>query len=131
MKEISSRAEIALLVNTFYAEIKKDPMLGPIFNKHIAEEQWPKHLETLTDFWETNLFGVAKFKGNPTLKHFNVDMNLPKGIKQEHFGKWLQLWFQTIDKLFVGELAHKAKEAARRMAHGQFMAVWNKSKSGF
>ena len=96
-----------------------------IFNKHIAEEQWPKHLETLTDFWETNLFGIAKFKGNPTLKHFNVDMNLPHGIKQEHFGKWLQLWFQTIDKLFVGELAHKAKEASRRVAHGQFMAVWN------
>ena len=61
------------LVNTFYSKVLKDDLLGPIFNKNILENQWPEHLDNLADFWETNLFGVAKFKGNPIKKHINVD----------------------------------------------------------
>ncbi|QTE23185.1 group III truncated hemoglobin [Polaribacter cellanae] len=125
MKEIETRDDISFLVNTFYHKIRKDNLLGPIFNNHIAEEKWPEHLEKLKDFWETNLFGVAKFKGNPTQKHLNVDRNLNHKTNQKHFGRWLQIWFQTIDANFEGHLANKAKEASRRMAHGQFMAIFN------
>ncbi|QNM86447.1 group III truncated hemoglobin [Polaribacter pectinis] len=125
MKEIETREDISLLVNIFYSKIRKDDLLGPIFNSHIPEERWPEHLEKLTDFWETNLFGIAKFKGNPTQKHLNVDRNLNHNTSQEHFGRWLQIWFQTIDEHFEGLLANKAKEASRRMAHGQFMAIFN------
>jgi len=46
-------------------------------------------------------------------------------VDQVHFGLWLQLWLETIDELYTGDLATKAKEASRRMAHGQFMAIWN------
>ena len=126
MKPIENRKDINILVNAFYAKIRKDEVLGPIFNGHIEEERWPEHLEKLTDFWETNLFGIAKFKGNPTLKHINVDKNLNHTVEQKHFGIWLQLWFETIDELYEGELADKTKESARRMAHFQFMAIWNK-----
>jgi len=126
MKPIENRKDINILVNAFYTKIRKDEVLGPIFNGHIAEERWPEHLEKLTDFWETNLFGVIKFKGNPTLKHINVDKNLNHSVEQKHFGIWLQLWFETINELYEGELAEKAKESARRMAHFQFMAMWNK-----
>lgn len=125
MTVITSRNEISLLVNSFYTKVRKDELLGPIFNRHIAEEQWPAHLEKLTDFWETNLFGRAIFKGNPSEKHVAMDRNLKYKVEQKHFGKWLQLWFETIDEHFTGELATKAKEAARRMAHVQFMVIWN------
>jgi len=124
MKEIENREDITKLVHLFYAKVRQDDFLGPIFNKHIAEEQWPAHLEKLTDFWETNLFGVPKFKGNPSMAHINVDKNLGHTIDQKHFGEWLNLWFMSIDSLFEGELANNAKEAARRMAHGQFMMVF-------
>jgi hemoglobin len=125
MKEIENRNDISILVNTFYAEIRKDETLGPIFNSHLMNN-WPAHLEKLTDFWETNLFGVAKFKGNPTQKHINLDKNLNHSIEQAHFGRWLQLWFETIDKLYVGDIADKAKNAARNMATGQYIAIWQK-----
>ena len=125
MKEIETREDISSLVNIFYNKIRKDELLGPIFNNHIPDKKWPEHLEKLTDFWETNLFGVPKFKGNPTQNHVNVDRNLKQSISQEHFGRWLQIWFQTIDTYFDGHLANRAKEGARRMAHGQFMAIWN------
>ena len=125
MKTIENRADISFLVHSFYAKVRTDEMLGPIFNSHIPDEKWPEHLEKLTDFWETNLFGIPKFKGNPTQKHLNVDRNLNYTTTQTHFGQWLNLWFETIDTHFEGSLARKAKEASRRMAHGQFMAIWN------
>jgi len=124
MKTINNRADIQFLVHTFYAQIRKDDLLGDIFNSHISEEQWPAHMEKLTDFWETNLFGIPKFKGNPTQKHIDVDRNLKHTTSQEHFGQWLNLWFQTIEAHFEGKIATKAKEAARRMAHGQFIAMY-------
>ena len=125
MKTLDDRSDIVLLVNTFYERIRQDDLLGPIFNSHIEEDQWPEHLDKLTDFWETNLFGVARFKGSPTAKHLQVDENLDYGVEQTHFGRWLQLWFQTINELFKGENAIRAQEAARRMAHGQFMTLWH------
>lgn len=125
MRTINNRNDILFLVHTFYDKIRKDNLLGPIFNSHIIDEKWPEHLDKLTDFWETNLFGVPKFKGNPTQKHLNVDRNLNYKTDQTHFGQWLNLWFQTIDEHFEGSLATKAKEASKRMAHGQFMAIYN------
>ncbi len=125
MNIIENRNDVNRLVNRFYAKIRKDELLGPIFNSHIAEEKWPEHLSKLTDFWETNLFGIPKFKGSPSAKHINVDANLNHTIESKHFGKWLQLWFQTIDELYEGELALKAKESARKMSTGQFLTIWN------
>lgn len=124
MKTIETREDVRKLVDIFYAKIRKDDLLGDIFNSHIAENEWETHLEKLTDFWETNLFGVPRFKGNPTKKHLQVDQNLQYNVSQEHFGRWLQLWFETINNLFQGERAIRAKEAARKMAHGQFMAIY-------
>lgn len=125
MNDIENRNDISVLVNTFYSKIRGDMLLGPIFNGQIPQEEWPKHLSKLTDFWETNLFGIAKFKGNPTQKHINVDAHLKHTIDQVHFGKWLQLWFETISELYEGPRATKAKESARKMATGQFLAIWN------
>ena len=122
--DIMSRADIMTVVQQFYGTIRRDDLLGPIFNHHIAEDQWAEHFEKLTDFWETNLFGLATFKGNPTIKHLGVDAQHHHTIGQIHFGRWLQLWFATINELFEGANADKAKEAARRMAHTQFMVLW-------
>lgn len=126
MREIVDRSDVFNLVNTFYTKVRKHKDLGPIFNHHIAEEEWPHHLEKLTDFWESNLFGVRKFKGNPTLKHIAVDEALPKGIEQELFGFWLQLWMSTLDELFEGERAQRAKDIARSIGHVQFMMLWRR-----
>lgn len=124
MKPIENRNDIQLLVNTFYTKIREDALLGPIFNSHLNQDQWKEHLIKLTDFWETNLFGIPKFKGSPTQKHIMVDKNLKHTIDQNHFGQWINLWFETIDELFDGEYAEKAKNAARKMATGQYVAIW-------
>lgn len=125
MNTINTREDVSKLVHTFYAKIQKNELLEPIFSSHISEKQWPEHLEKLTDFWETNLFGIAKFKGSPSAKHINVDKHMSHTITQTHFGVWIQLWFETVDQLFEGEIAFKAKQSARKMATGQYLTIWN------
>lgn len=123
MKTIEDRADVYKLVTTFYANVRTDALLGPIFNHHLTDEQWPPHLNKLTDFWVTNLFGEVCFKGNPSLAHQKVDKYLNHKMEQHHFTQWLELWFKTIDSLFVGEHANRAKEASKRMAMGQLANV--------
>lgn len=125
MKTIENREDLAVLVSAFYAKIREDELLGPIFNRHLKGEQWDEHLGKLTDFWETTLFGIAKFKGSPTKKHAMVDKTANYSITPTHFGKWVQLWFETIDELYEGVLADKARQSARKMSTGQYLAIWH------
>ena len=124
MTQITNREDVRVLVHTFYDKIRQNEMLGPIFNGHITDEQWPVHLSKLTDFWESNLFGVRTFRGSPSKAHVKVDKNLNHTISQEHFAQWLQIWFETIDELYEGELANNAKDMARRMSTGQYIHIW-------
>ncbi|TMM57522.1 group III truncated hemoglobin [Maribacter algarum] len=112
-KEITDREDVFDLVETFYTKVRSNELLGPIFENHI--DDWPKHLDRLTDFWETNLFFIRKFKGNPLLKHQIVDAGAGYSIDEHHFGVWLNLWFETVDQLFKGEKAATAKNRARSM----------------
>jgi hemoglobin len=121
--EISSRVEVSLLVNTFYSKVRKHEALGPIFNRIITN--WEVHLERLTDFWEMVLLhtgpGAGKF--SPVPVHKAVDKQVDYIIEQRHFGNWLELWFSTLDELFVGESANYAKEHARNMAQILFFRI--------
>ena len=121
--DIATRADIALQVESFYAKVRKHELLGPIFNDVIKD--WPSHLVKLTDFWETNLLFVRKYKGNPLKAHVQVETEHDHTIEQLHFGHWLQLWFETLDENFEGKNCELAKERARHMAHIMFLRIFN------
>ncbi|AUC15130.1 hypothetical protein BTO06_08265 [Tenacibaculum sp. SZ-18] len=88
-KQIENREDVFLLVNSFYKK-KVDEIIGEFFTKTIPENEWDSHIQKLTDFWETNLFFVRKFKGNPIKVHRDVDTNFNQTIQQEYFGIWFQ-----------------------------------------
>lgn len=110
-----------MLVSEFYKKIRKDPELGPFFNRVIKD--WDAHIERLTTFWESSLFITKKLEnryyGNPLQVHIQVDQENHNSITQVHFGLWMNLWFQTLDEYFEGEIAQNAKNRARKM--GSFM----------
>ena len=124
--DIQNREDVYLLVSSFYIKVRANEKIGHFFNDTI--EDWPAHLEKLTDFWETNLFMVSKFRGNPVRAHKEVDREFHKSIEQAHFGEWLNLWFQTVDSIFEGERANIAKNSARNMAHNLFMNIFMSRK---
>jgi hemoglobin len=79
--------EISRLVDHFYAKVREDASLGPVFNE--AVKNWDAHLALLKDFWTTVLMTSGRYKGNPMLAHFRLP------IEERHFGRWLQLFSET------------------------------------
>ncbi len=120
--DIKDREDVSLLVRTFYTDVRAHDLLGPIFNRIIAD--WEQHLELLTDFWESQLFLKRKYTGNPVAAHQEVDDKVNQTITPEHFGLWLNLWYQTIDSLFEGEVAWIAKNRAQKMSTMLYMKIF-------
>lgn len=112
-KHIENRADLILLVHTFYDRIRKDEELGPIFNSIITD--WEAHLEKITDFWEQHLFGVHKYHGDPIEAHNHVDETMDYSITAHNFGTWLYYWLNTLDELFEGKNVEVLKFKARKM----------------
>tara|TARA_R110000868_G_scaffold235220_3_gene488951 strand:+ start:938 stop:1327 length:390 start_codon:yes stop_codon:yes gene_type:complete len=121
-KDIKTREDVFLLVSAFYTKVKKDSLLGPFFNDAIKD--WDAHLNLLTTFWESNLFFKTKYLGNPLEAHVKVDRAHNHAITELHFGMWLNLWLQTIDELFIGEVAENAKYRARKMSTFLYMKIF-------
>ncbi|MBJ7879985.1 group III truncated hemoglobin [Gelidibacter salicanalis] len=125
-KDIGSREDVFLLVSEFYKKVRQDKVLGPFFNRIIKD--WEAHIERLTTFWESSLFMSRKleqrYHGNPLEVHIKVDKENDNAITQEHFGLWLNLWFETLDELFEGEYTQNAKNRARKMGTFMFMNIF-------
>ena len=107
--DIKDITDIQLLVDTFYGKIREDQLLKDIFNNKI-EDRWPEHLQKMYNFWQTVLLEEHTYYGSPFLPH----AKLPVDIK--HFEKWLGLFNTTVDDLFEGEKADRAKWQGQRMA---------------
>ncbi|WP_136466202.1 group III truncated hemoglobin [Flagellimonas onchidii] len=125
-KQIETREDVNFLVTKFYEKVRKDTDIGHFFNDII--EDWPEHIEKLTNFWETNLFFVQKYKGNPLVVHAEVDEKMNQTITNEHFGIWLRHWIDTIDTNFIGENAEKAKQRARNISVRMFITIFEHRK---
>lgn len=122
MKEIENREDVAALVRRFYAKVRTDETLAPIFNNSITD--WEEHLEKLTDFWTLQLFGGKIYNGNPIKVHQEVDDRSQHITTAYHFGTWLNLWFETIDAGFTGENADTLKRRARKMQTVLMVAMY-------
>ncbi len=113
-QDIRNREDVSRLVNAFYMKVRMDETLGPIFNAIVTD--WEVHLSRLTDFWEGQLFLNRTYLGNPLAVHQHVDSVTEGGISPRHFGLWLNLWFETLDELYEGEVVAIAKNRARKIS---------------
>ncbi|QSB26448.1 group III truncated hemoglobin [Flavobacterium sp. CLA17] len=109
-QDISSLGDIKLLVNTFYAKVQEDDLIGPIFNEKMLG-RWPEHLEKMYRFWQTILLEEHTYSGSPFPPHKHLPVN------QTHFDRWMEIFNSTVDFLFVGKLAEEAKIRAANMAY--------------
>ena len=127
--DIQTRDDVYKLVVRFYAQVRRDELLGPIFNGIITD--WDHHQHKISDFWERNLLQTGNFVGNPGRKHMDVDEHENNTISPEHFERWLSIWRATIDKLFVGPISDEAKIKAERIgANFMKMILANRQAKG-
>lgn len=81
-------AMIRDLVHAFYAKVRAEPVLGPIFNAKIKD--WDAHLSKLCDFWSSVMLMTGRYKGAPMAVHSNN----PE-VQPQHFARWLELFGET------------------------------------
>ncbi len=112
-KDIENRADIELLVRSFYDKVKADDTIGYIFND-IAKVNWEKHFPVMFDFWENVLFYTGGYEGNPMIIHQHINRVVP--LTRAHFDRWNELFVKTVDELFEGNNAMLAKQRALSIA---------------
>ncbi|MDG2521311.1 group III truncated hemoglobin [Caulobacter segnis] len=104
------------LVHAFYAKVRRDPQLGPIFDAAIGDH-WDKHLAKLCDFWSSVLLTTGRYKGAPMPVH----AALPR-IEGGHFVRWLEIFTETAGELWPSEAAAlvvaRANMIARSLQYG-------------
>jgi hemoglobin len=113
LPDITTRADVENLVNTFYDKVRDDATIGVIFNE-IADVHWDTHLPKMYDFWEGILFGTGNYRGRPMPPHFKLNETYP--FQPEYFDAWLALFYATVDELFEGEKATEVKMRAMNIA---------------
>ena len=120
MRDIATPEDIDQLVAAFYAKLLKDPIVGFFFND-IARIDLEEHLPKISAFWQQQLLGRPGYRGQTFAVHGALQKQV--ALTGGHFHRWLFLFDQTIDELFVGSLAETAKTRARNIAGSMQQAL--------
>lgn len=88
-----TREEIETIVYNFYGKVRQDALLGPVFEEEMTED-WDHHLPKMVNFWSSVMFSKPFYKGDPLEAHRRVS-----AISRTHFGRWLELFRQTVDEV--------------------------------
>jgi|SRR5690606_9171596 len=119
-RDIQHRKDIELIVDTFYESVRKDEVIGYLFND-VAKTDWSHHLPKMYDFWEVILFGTGSFKGNPMFVHKELHQKSP--LSTEQFAHWFELFQDTVNELYEGKNAEDIKGSASNIAQTMMYKV--------
>lgn len=111
------------LIAVFYARVRDDAELGPIFNDAIGD--WPEHLDKLTAFWSSVMLTSGRYKGNPVAAHLKHGARIEPAL----FERWLALWARTTAEVMPPEAAAELQAKAARIAESLQLAMFFKLPS--
>jgi len=101
--------DVEALVARFYAKVRRDPLIGPVFN--LAVHDWPAHEATLVSFWSSVVLRTGTYRGNPMAVHRG------HAIRAEHFDHWLALWRDTALEVMGAQNAQVFIDHATRIGY--------------
>lgn len=113
-----AEVDLERLIPRFYARVREDPRLGPVFNDIV--EDWPEHLEKLIAFWSSVMLGSGRYKGNPVMAHGRHGTRMPP----ELFARWLELWADVTNEEMPPAVAASLQAKAGRIAESLQLAMF-------
>ncbi|KKW90624.1 group III truncated hemoglobin [Sphingobium chungbukense] len=111
-------AGLERLVHAFYARVREDPELGPMFND--AVHDWAEHMEKLTAFWSSVMLGSGRYKGQPVPAHLKHRDRITPAL----FDRWLLLWKETTQALMEAGASVALQAKAARIAESLQLAIY-------
>jgi len=112
-KDISNREDLLKLLTHFYNKLLADKSISYLFTD-VAKIDLPHHLDILVNFWDSVLFQNDVYRKNAMQPHLILHQQSP--LQKHHFQTWLTYFNETVDELFEGEIAFRAKERALSIA---------------
>lgn len=98
--------QIARVVARFYAAVRGDAVLGPVFAAHVGD--WPAHEAKIAAFWRNVLLHERGYEGSPMAAHMRAG-----NVAPEHFPLWLALF----DRVLAETLPPQAAAGWSALAH--------------
>ncbi len=111
-------AEIAAVVAAFYAGVRQNPVLGPVFVAHVHD--WPAHEAKITRFWRNAILHERIYDGNPLAVH-----RAAGDVKAAMFTDWLALFDQTLARELPPDTAAAWSALAHRIGRGLIFGLGN------
>jgi hemoglobin len=117
-------AGLQRLVARFYASVRADERLGPVFER--AVDDWPRHLDRLAAFWSSVMLTSGRYKGSPMAAHLSHAAALTPDL----FDRWLALWQSATEAEMPPAAAAALHAAAARIARSLQLALVSRSAAG-
>ena len=111
-------AQLEALIPCFYARVREDALIGPVFDGAIAD--WDGHLEKLIAFWSSVMLTSGRYKGNPVAAH----MKHLGEITPPMFDRWLSLWAEVTEDILPAAAAAALQGKAARIAESLKLALY-------
>jgi hemoglobin len=108
-------AMIETIIRAFYARVRQDPLLAPVFASRISD--WEPHLDNMFAFWSSLTLQTGRYHGQPMAKHMRLN------VDARHFDRWLALFAETARDLCPPLAAERFIERARRVAESLELGV--------
>ncbi len=108
-------AMIERVVRAFYAKVRDDDLLGPVFAAHIVD--WEPHLQQICAFWSSVTLKSGRYSGRPMAKH------LPLPVDARHFDRWLALFEETARDLCPPAAAARFTTHAKTIAESLELGI--------
>jgi hemoglobin len=108
-------ALIERVMRAFYARVRVDPLIGPIFNSRIQD--WEPHIARICDFWSAVMLKTGRYSGQPMRLH------IPLPIDSTHFDRWLELFERTAREECSQDVADQFVQRARTIGRSLEMGI--------
>lgn len=115
VQKIQNLRDIKFFVDAFYNKLRKDDMIGPIFNK-IIQDKWFDYLDEMHHYWFNILSDDSFIYGNP---FFFANHGFPQ--EKEYYERWIELFYETLDENFEGEFVDEVKWKAAKIAQNKIL----------
>ncbi len=115
-----TRPEIDMVVKRFYARVRENPVIGPVFLESLTASRdiWDPHEAKIADFWANAILFERSYDGNPMMVHSGIS-----AIRPEMFDVWLDLFADTLRQTLPEPTAAAWEALARRIGRGLRMGV--------
>jgi hemoglobin len=119
--DLADRTDVEALLRRFYSQVLVDDILAEPFTEVREVTGLDSHIPVMADFWETILFRVRRYRGHVQDVHGRVHGRT--ALSTPHFIRWLTTWYDTVDEMYGGPLAERAKTQAARIAWSMHRAL--------